>query len=541
MMLRQSFADRAVTLLHRSTFRHPADALAALLFLGLAALVLLTFRDYGISFDEDVQDQYGRYILDWYTTWGGARDALDFIDLQFYGGLFDTIAAAANLVSPLGRFETRHLLNAVVGLIGIAGCWRLGRHLGGPTAGLAAAALLALMPSWYGMMFINPKDIPFAAGMVWALYFLTRIAESQPDVPRRVVAGFGIAVGVMMATRVGGMLAIGYLGLVLLLPVAALARQPKEAFGLGLHLLVRVLVPVVLIAWSVMLPFWPYAQVDPLGHPFEAYRHFSTLAPDIDTLFMGEQVSAENRPLLYLPVYLLIKLPDVAVALLALAAVFGAAYSLRRGVPARIVPLLLGVLFPVVFVLITRPELYDAERHFLFLLPGIAVACGLGLVAAWRATPKVLQPLAAAAAGFAALLGTTEMTALHPYEYAYYNRLVGGIEGAQDRFETEYWGTSLTEATRALSDMRDGDSAPLAIAVCGNEVSAIGALPQGMKIVQAWHEADFFIATTRHHCENEMVGTEVMRVEREGVPFAVVKDLRPVLARRPVSNGAKRS
>ena len=74
-----------------------------------------------------------------------------------------TAAAFLNKVSPFGNYETRHLLNGLVGVVGIVGTWKLGRVLGGPRAGFLAALFLALTPNYYGQMFNNPKDIPFAA------------------------------------------------------------------------------------------------------------------------------------------------------------------------------------------------------------------------------------------------------------------------------------------------------------------------------------------------------------------------------------------
>jgi len=52
-----------------------------------------------------------------------------------------------------------------VGLLGLFAIWRLGRRIGGPLAGLIALALLATCPLYYGHMFINPKDSPFAVMM----------------------------------------------------------------------------------------------------------------------------------------------------------------------------------------------------------------------------------------------------------------------------------------------------------------------------------------------------------------------------------------
>jgi hypothetical protein len=130
---------------------------------GLAVLTVLTFRDYGNGFDAQVQDVYGNDILQWFESGGRNLAALKFRDLYFYGGWFDTVAALINSVSPFTHWSTRHLLEAGCGLLGLAGTWRLARRLAGARAGFLAVAALALMPSYYGMMFINPKEIPCAA------------------------------------------------------------------------------------------------------------------------------------------------------------------------------------------------------------------------------------------------------------------------------------------------------------------------------------------------------------------------------------------
>ena len=51
-------------------------------------------------------------------------------------------------------------MGGLIGVLGLALAWRVGRHLGGPLAGLLALLLLGTLPSWWGHMFFNSKDIP---------------------------------------------------------------------------------------------------------------------------------------------------------------------------------------------------------------------------------------------------------------------------------------------------------------------------------------------------------------------------------------------
>src|SRR5439155_6834025 len=107
------------------------DRLAATA-LGVAAiLVFSTFTDYGVTWDEDVHNWYGILALDYYLSLFADQRALHWLNLYNYGAAFDMAAALLNRFSSLGVYETRHLLNGLVGVLGLVGCWKLGRALGG--------------------------------------------------------------------------------------------------------------------------------------------------------------------------------------------------------------------------------------------------------------------------------------------------------------------------------------------------------------------------------------------------------------------------
>ena len=172
---------RAALADNHTTSRWP-DRLAWLLLLLLAAIALLTFRDYGLGWDDYTHAQYGDLVLSLYTS--GFRDtrALTFVNLYLYGGGFDMASAAVAKILPFDLFETRRLIGAAVGLVGLFATWRIARRVGGPVAGLVALALLATCPLYYGHMFINPKDGPFAAMMAIFLLGLVCLIDEKPAV-----------------------------------------------------------------------------------------------------------------------------------------------------------------------------------------------------------------------------------------------------------------------------------------------------------------------------------------------------------------------
>src|SRR5712691_1192942 len=147
-------------------------AVAVLAVVGIVAL--LTFRDYGLSWDDYTHSEYGDLLLELYASGFGDRRALSWVNLYYYGGGFDLMAALAGKVLPFTLFETRRLLGAAVGILGLLVTWRMGRRIGGPPAGLIALVLLAACPLYYGHMFMNPKDAPFAVATAIFLLGMVR-------------------------------------------------------------------------------------------------------------------------------------------------------------------------------------------------------------------------------------------------------------------------------------------------------------------------------------------------------------------------------
>src|SRR5258708_15585387 len=93
------------------------DRLAMVVIGVVGVLSLLTFRDYGLSWDDYAHSEYGDLLLRLYAS--GFRDqrALSWINLYYYGGGFDLPAALAAKILPFTLFETRRLIGAALGIL----------------------------------------------------------------------------------------------------------------------------------------------------------------------------------------------------------------------------------------------------------------------------------------------------------------------------------------------------------------------------------------------------------------------------------------
>jgi hypothetical protein len=531
--------------------------LARLTILTAIGLVILTFRDYGITNDEEVQKIYGQMILDYYTSGFHDLSALSFKDLYYYGGLFDVVSAFINQFSPLGEYETRHLLGGLVGVLGLVGTWRLARLLGGERAGFLAVSLLAMTPVYYGPAFNNPKDIPFAVGMVWTLLTGCQLIAHLPRPPLRNVLAFALSQGLTLGVRVGGGLAGIYLLGVLLvylvwrgLETRSVKIVHREARTMALALL-----PVLPIAYATMAVFWPWAYRSPLN-PLVAVAHFSHYNINIDTLMAGNWLPAGHLPAIYLPLYLVVKVPELVLVgtTAGLAVAMTWLWQRRRRSYfdrvhlLQIALLTLAVVFPLAFFVIERPTIYNGIRHFEFLLPPLAVIAALGLDRLWTKLCQGSEQRAKAfglALSAAVLFQIWVMARLHPDEYVYFNALAGGVKGADGKFELDYWCNSLAEAARDLTafvEMENGGrpvNRVYKVAICGDPLAATYFMPSYLRFTTKPSEADFFIAFTQHDCDRVVAGREIIAVQRFGATLSVVKDLRPLQQKAESTQSAR--
>ena len=519
------------------------DAAIVLMLIGLAVLAALTFRDYSISNDEWVQHQYGALILAYYKSGLTDLSVFHFDNLYLYGGLFDLCAVLLSHAFPaIDAYELRHLMCAFIGVGGVAATAATARLIAGPRAGLIAAVALAICGSWYGGMFNHTKDIPLAAMMMASCYFLIRASRDLPTPRWQDVLGFGFFAGCALGIKVLGLLLIGYAGIITLLSIPQPIFSDLRASGtFVLRSMLRFLLAFML-AYVMMIAAWPWAALAPLN-PIRAIFSFAEFHYSINTIFNGTIYDMAHVPVLYVPVYLLIKLPLVNLLAAFLAIIAASVPFVARGFDwsarrrREVVFVAFTVAYPLACQVIGHGPAFTGMRHFFFVLPPVAVLAAIGLdaVVAWFGRhSRVLA--AAAFASIAVVLGVNADTLyrLHPYEYLVYNDLVGGLPGAADRYVTDYWVNSMNPAIDQLQtylERTEGAGLPgshkrYKVAVCGERYAFIDHAKPWLVWWKDWSEADFFIAPTHMHCERDRDGKVIVSIKRLGVPIAVVKDIR---------------
>ena len=510
-----------------------------ILFVGAAGVMVGTFLDYGLTWDEESQHIYGQYVLRWYQTRGRDDSALTFENLMYYGAFFEIVAEIAARWSPWGTYEGRHFVNVVFALSAVVGTYKLGRLVGTPRAGFLSALFLLTIPEFYGHSFNNPKDIPLAALSVWALVAILRGTRTIPRVGWREIAWTGLALGLLLAVRVG---AVFYFGYVVIAWTGALALKcwtigttKRELIDHAARLSVA-LALVIVGAWTIMLMFWPYGQIKPIEHPIRAIFEAAHFPWNASVRFQGADILASELPRTYIPIQIAIKLPEYlyfvfACGVVAMITALRNASTVLSRTAADVTMLVLAVLFPIGVASLLGATVYDGMRHFIFVLPPLAVLGGVGLsefLHRWSGRSIRVGVGVVVALGLAYVI--IDMIALHPYQSVYFNHaLVGGLPGARGRFETDYWGNSYREAVEwVLRNYHWSGTTPLVVKNCSSDflTSYFIAKHPDMSTQftngRANQPPDIFLATERWNCHEQPSGELLHIVERKDAPLAYV-------------------
>lgn len=202
------------------------------------------------------------------------------------------------------------------------------------------------------------------------------------------------------------------------------------------------------IALLVTFATWPYLWPDPIPNMLSSFAVIQEFG-EYTVLFRGQVYFANTLPWYYLPTLLGLQLTEPSLVLIALGAGVATCH-LAKGSRGRVIIGLLVVWAgaPVLWLIFHGVPIYTSIRHFLFVLPPLFILSSFSFDAILK---RVRRP-ALAVLVLVIILGPGlwGIAQLHPYEYGYFNSLIGGVSGAGGDYEIDYWCTSVKEATEFI-------------------------------------------------------------------------------------------
>ncbi len=453
------------------------------LFLTLIALwctFIVVSGDAGFNDDSRQLHEYGHQLLDYYLSGfkkshypqilANPRNANEQTE-RFYGALFELSAAfLERFVFPgVDPFRVRHAWTAFFLGLGLLFLVLIALRLGSTPLGWLVLFLAVSSPRLIGHGFINAKDIPFwtaYAGVLWSyLRIWTRLWNRE-----FVWTDFFILsgmLGMLIGIRLGGIVWFPYL----ILFTGLLAVY--QGWRLGTPIFLRspywrkvwlALALAMIGGYFLGLCFIPYVMESPIQRTIEGFRMLAQFPVTIRLVFEGKWLPSGLRPWYYPLLWMAITIP-LGVWAGWLMGVFASVWLRGKSIDwirqTSLWLILFVNMFPIAYVIYKNSNLYDGWRHLLFTYGPMLLIASWGWLRLLKWLMRVRPWLLAV--GLVGLM-VFQADALrwvvvhHPYQVVYFNRLIGGIQGAYGRFELDYYHVSMKEcAERLLKAFRAGE------------------------------------------------------------------------------------
>ena len=434
-----------------------------LLFLSYFLIGLFTFKDYGISIDEEHHRFAGfywlNYVLD-FTSFDelkrlvenklnqiGGFTVISPADHPYYGVVFDLPVAFLEVIfginDPKNYFHLKHLLNFILFFIGSIFFYKLLLdRFESYNISLIGTLFFVISPRIYGSSFFNNKDIIFLALVTITLYYSFKSIEKMNN---KNLLIFAIFAALSTAHRILGIfLPISFIVFYIL----SNNKNLKNLFSI---------IYFIVIYFLFLIIFWPALWNNPIENLISAFQYFSDHPLKIQILFNGEFIYSNFLPYDYIFRWILITTPILYSVLF----IFGYIQIFKR--------------FFVRFVNIKENKCYDDlwrgknEKKDFFILFNISsivlylIIFEIVLYNGWRHTYFInifIIYIATYAfykidiyfklknfknfhfiTVFACLIFLIyKMIIFHPYQNIYFNNLFKKY--VSEKFEVDYWGLS---------------------------------------------------------------------------------------------------
>ena len=420
--------------------------LGILMFLVSLVVGLFVFKDYGVTWDEQLSHQCGEKSYNYVVN---HDNSLISYDDRFYGVAFElpliAIEKAFSLSDSRDIYLMRHLVTHLFFLFSAFILFILIDYLYHNKI-LAATGflLLVLNPVLYAHSFFNSKDIPFVS-MFIICFLLTAVAFKRNRLKYYLLLGIGC--GLLTNIRLMGVLLITLISVLFVIDFILSRNDKTEKINKGSGLLIFLAATVLTLILT-----WPYLWINPIQNFIGAYKTMSNYPWQGQVLFLGERIKATELPWYYGIVWFLITNPILylcygAFGLLLL--IFGFIRKpflfISNKINRNHLLYILCFVGPVLAIIILRSTLYDSWRQLFFIYPSFILLAIYGLNYLLKTKLKVAI-LILILIGFASVADF--MFINHPFQQVYFNRFLPRErpEYLRKQFDLDYWGSSYKAA-----------------------------------------------------------------------------------------------
>ncbi|HJS17921.1 MAG TPA: hypothetical protein VJ785_04190 [Anaerolineales bacterium] len=251
-----------------------------------------------------------------------------------------------------------------------------------------------------------------------------------------------------------------FAGVILGLATAVRAIAPLAGMIVFFYLFIKVrsrawttAIAYFLVAGIMTYLAWPYLWNAPIQRYLEEvglisnFQYFSG-----QVLFDGRFYGIRDLPRSYLPILLSIQFTEPLVLSVYIGFfIFGWRILRNHLRTDLLLDLGIGFVLPLFALILLNSPLYHNFRQVLFVIPAMFVLAAFTFEVIFSSMVQTWARLFLIAA--ITLPGIYSTMRLYPYQYVYYNSLVGSTAGVRDRYEMDYWRTSMRAMALELNEL----------------------------------------------------------------------------------------
>ncbi len=435
-----------------------------LLFSTFFLVGLFTFKDYGISVDEEFQRSSGFYWLKYILSFTSFDELKNLVSIKlnkikdftllspsdhpYYGVVFDLPIAFLETIlkinDPKNYFYFKHFLNFILFFIGSIFFYKLLlNRFSNYNVSLIGTLFFILSPRIYGNSFFNNKDIVFLSLISIALYYCFKSLEKLSYKNLLIFAMFA-ALG--SAHRILG----------IFLPISFIVFYFLSVISNNKNLKnISNIIFFIFSYFLFLIVFWPALWSSPIENFILAFEYFSNHPLKIQLLFNGQFIYSNFLPFNYIFTWILISTPILYTTLFIIGYILifkrfflrlinikdnTHYYDLWRSVSEKKDLFILFNITSIVFYLIVfEIVLYTGWRHTYFINIFIIYISTYTFYQI-NIIPKLktLKIFNFCAVIICLIFVLYKMIIYHPYQNIYFNNFFN--KAAHEKFEIDYWG-----------------------------------------------------------------------------------------------------
>jgi hypothetical protein len=475
----------------------------------------------------------------------GLKDQSEIFISEVYPGIYNTLSAFILQLFPK-QFELNifHLTNFSISTLVAVGTYKLTKKLFNKQIGICAFIIFILLPVFFGHMSINDRDTITAFSNIWISFYVLQYIKLNKDKKKKYIFILGFLLALGLGVRFAFIATLLPICLYFIYLIYKLRKKIK------IKEIIYDVIKILLISSVIIIVFWVPTHENIISKiPQLLKKSFDTGFGYPFIFLNGEVFESANYPKNYIFKNLFFKTPEYILILYVL--FIGLIFKIYKnflneinGFRIKVIFVLFNLFLPSILILFSPYSLYDGLRLFIYILPYFSILPAIVCFYLYKNISELLNKSLLILTLFFKIYYIYIFLTLTPYHYTYLNLFAGKFSKTNEKFENDYWGTSLRELSKKIKNNQLLKSKGfLKVSICGVGKGSVNYYLNKVqnlnyKIVGSDKKSDFIIIVNRvlwdydnvnnkniKTCFDKYRGKSIEEVKRNGLVLSAIKQV----------------